>query len=279
MNGVTNLPDDACLRDRVTALMPDWQQDAIGDFEFLPGGYSNQNFRFRHNGDDYVLRRPLAPSEFINRELERAFYLQAAQRNAVPCAQIVTLDLQSGEMISRWLAGPLLADQPPAPAELTAFLQRLHDNLPPCPRDYDPIALSYEYLKTGKADRDIVRRLGRLRWQPPESRPCHNDLNPWNLVVTPDSGWVTLDWEWFGNNDPIFDLVTLHQGLGFDNDNLYQLAAQLTSLGDIKQRVTDCLTAFWLREYAWAHAELTKGNQRAEIESQRDLARERIRTL
>ena len=31
-------------------------------------------------------------------------------------------------------------------------------------------------------------------------------------MVTPD-GWKTLDWEFFGLNDPLFDLVALHQGL------------------------------------------------------------------
>ena len=38
------------------------------------------------------------------------------------------------------------------------------------------------------------------------------DLNPWNVIVT-EARWETIDWEFVGNHDPLFDLITLHQGL------------------------------------------------------------------
>jgi thiamine kinase-like enzyme len=262
----------------VSALMPSWPPDSLSRFEFLPGGYSNLNFRFQQAGQDYVLRLPRSAHAFVDRELEQSFY-QAAQGPAgVEVAQIVVLDIHSGELISRWLRGPLLADKPPAASELVHFLQHLHGRLPHCDRDYDPIRLANDYLQIGKPDRDIVRLAARLHWLPEESRPCHNDLNPWNVVIG-DTGWVTLDWEWFGNNDPLFDLVTLHQGLGFEAESLLPLAQELTSRVQVEARITAALTAFWLREYAWAHAELAQGNKRAEIETQRDLARQRLRTL
>ena len=40
--------DLAALTRNVLALRPGWLETDLADFEFLPGGYSNQNYQFRH---------------------------------------------------------------------------------------------------------------------------------------------------------------------------------------------------------------------------------------
>jgi hypothetical protein len=69
--------------------------------------------------------------------------------------------------------------------------------------------------------------------------------------------------------------VTLHQGLGLDDALLTDLAAA-TVRGASRTRVRACRTAFWLREYAWAHAEIVHGNDRSEIRDQLRVAAEKV---
>jgi thiamine kinase-like enzyme len=160
------------------------------------------------------------------------------------------------------------------------YVRSLHEALPPSGRSYDPVALSRDYLSAGSPPGWVVALADRLRWQPAILAPCHNDLNPWNVICRGEDDWLTLDWEWFGDNDPLFDLVTLHQGLGGDDDSLSPLvAAWAEATGDRPDtgRLDACLTGFWLREYAWAHAELVQGNRRPEIEAQLTMSEDRLR--
>jgi len=276
-------PLQQTLRAAVAALVPGWTVTEITEFEFLPWGYSNRNFRFRYHDSEFVLRLPQAASHplygrhpYVNRELERALY---EADTPVHTPDVIAFDTTTGNMISRWLDGSLLADEPPSPDDMVRFIKRLHDALPGTSRVYDPLVLSREYLARGTPHADVLATLQRSRWSPPVVTTCHNDLNPWNVIRHPRGTWITLDWEWFGANDPLFDLVTLHQGLGLDNRLLPELAEFLVEAPVRPSRLADCLTAFWLREYAWAHAELIRGNAREEVEAQREFARERLSAL
>jgi len=95
----------------------------------------------------------------------------------------------------------------------------------------------------------------------------------------PDGRWFTLDWEWAGANDPLFDLVALHQGLGKDDALLPSLAELLTGRSPEPGRLDACLTAFWLREFSWANAEIAHGSPRPEIALQRELGERKLRAL
>ncbi|MGE0622677.1 MAG: phosphotransferase [Pseudomonadales bacterium] len=260
----------------VLNLVPDWRADEVGDFEYLSGGYSNENYRFHRSGEAFVLRVPERVRPFVNRTLEAAFY---GGDHSVRTAELIALDTRSGCLITRFEPGPLLADAKVSASEIAAYLRNLHDALPSSGRTYDPVRLVREYLAAGTPP-DAIRRLAdSLEWRPGTVGPCHNDLNPWNVLVSAAGPWVTLDWEWHGDNDPLFDLVTLHQSLGLDGASLEDLsAAYLGHPGD-RKRLQACLTAFWLREYAWAFAEHLHGNPRPEIEAQMSLAATRLSAL
>lgn len=264
-------PQNAVLR-----LCPHWQGENLGPFDFLSGGYSNDNYAFTHEGERYVLRVPQGERPFVDRKLEQAFYRQAQQVRTV---SVVAFDTDLGLMLSRWQEGPLLSDEPAGIDELVPYLQELHQGLPPSTRPYDPIALARGYLKVGSPPEFITTLANRLEWRPLETRSCHNDLNPWNIIRATRDAWVTLDWEWFGDNDPLFDLITLHQGLLLDAESLPDLAAAFLQETNPAARLRQCYTAFWLREYAWAHAELAHGSERQEISDQLNLALTRLRAL
>lgn len=173
----------------------------------------------------------------------------------------------------------MLVDAPPDPERLVDYLRALHENLAPSERVYDPIARSRKNLATpgpNRSSQRVQRLISRATWPQAALVACHNDFNPWNVIRTPDDEWVTLDWESHGSNDPLFDLVTMHQGLGLDDGLLHRLCETLIGTSVAPGRVEQVLVAFWVREYAWAFAQWQLGNVREELQAQMRLAEEKL---
>ncbi len=256
--------------------MPEWQPEQITDFGYLSGGYSNDNYRFTYQESEYVIRLPSRTRSFIDRELEFSFYTQNQKRLAIP--DLVALDAATGNLLTRYVPGALLADSAPPLASIAKYLRTLHAALPQSGRHYDPYALSREYLAEGNAPIPL-RKLADGPWRPAQTVTCHNDLNPWNVIQNTPDRWVTLDWEWLGQNDPLFDLVTLHQGLGLPENSLQMLIGLWAEDSVDQARLESCLLTFWLREFAWAWAERHHGNTREEIEEQISTSKEKLAAL
>ncbi|XOV81688.1 MAG: phosphotransferase [bacterium] len=258
---------------QINALMPTWQFAAVDNLAYLSGGYSNINYALDYQGKRYVLRIPQIAQPFVDRAHELAWY------NTLPDdvgIRPLALDLNTGAMITPWIPGKLLADDFPRCSleQYVRYLQKLHSSLPDAHRRYDLEAISSAYWENETAPVSLSN--------PPESlvRSCHNDLNPWNVIVT-SAGWVTLDWEFVGHNDPLFDLVALHHGLQLAQSAL-PLFAQLY-LGkpcpDLDERLHSVQTAYWLRELGWAHFQIKHGNHRAEIRAQLQMAEQALEAL
>jgi thiamine kinase-like enzyme len=273
-------PSPAYLRELICTLAPQWFSYQILDLHYLPGGYSNHNYRFQVDGAQYVIRVPGGIAQPAAHEREAHLYRHLKTRSdAAGVPSLIALDTDSGAMISRWQEGPLLVDAPAEPHRVIDYLRSLHEQLPASDHRYDPLEVSRSFLSNGAPDPDIVDAVASMRWQPADLRSCHNDLNPWNVIRCSTTPWVTLDWEWFGSNDPLFDLVTLHQGLGWDIDTLADLATDLLGHPASEERLLINLRVFWLREYAWAHAALANGSQRTEIIEQKREAGAAFRRL
>jgi thiamine kinase-like enzyme len=270
-----NALSDQLLR-RVATLRPDWNTEEVSGFLYLEGGYSNDNYRFEYQGDRYVLRAPYMHRAFVDRGLEQSLY---RGRAAVGMPELIAFDAGTGHMISRWVPGTLLADRRSRGDELVEYLQRLHRRMPQVERLYDPLAHARGYLETAGAPDWVETLAMRMSWAPEQLVSCHNDLNPWNVICTPDGEWVTLDWEWVGRNDPLFDLVTLHQGTSPADTDLSGLAERYLGAPPPASRLARCLTVFWLRETIWAMAEIAAGNDRREVLEQQRIGLERLRGL
>jgi thiamine kinase-like enzyme len=261
------------LRATACRLMPDWSISELDEFHYLPGGYSNDNYRFRYRSRHYVLRVPLNPKAEIDWRREHDFYRQPG---GILRPGLVAMDTHDGTMISRWVTGELLSDARPDNARLVTYTQNLHVNLAatatPPERRYDPIQLARDYLAIAprQVPAMVAAQLHGLEFNPAASTLCHNDLNPWNVIApAAEVGtWVTLDWECPGLNDPVFDLVTLHQGLGRNMEELTALTEQLLQTQPDAERIASNLRAFWLREFCWAFAAWHQGNEREEIAEQ-----------
>jgi thiamine kinase-like enzyme len=258
------------IEETIVSLRPDWRPDEIEVVSYLEGGYSNRNYRIRYAGCDYVVRIPEATQPFVDRAHESNWFKKLpASVGPVPLAH----DAQTGAMLSEWVTGILLVDhwQDHDSESLVHYLHTLHRSLPDAGRVY-PL-------------NSLVRQYGVHEFNVRPSAvggTCHNDLNPWNILVT-ETGWVTLDWEFVGHHDPLFDLVGLHQGLALPMHELSSLAdlyQDLTGTSDptVGTRMQACLFNFWLREYGWAQHQLALGNDRQEVAEQRETALEHLRS-
>ncbi|MEM8769681.1 MAG: phosphotransferase [Pseudomonadota bacterium] len=266
----------AAMLDALTQLMPGWQRADVRSARYLSGGYSNENYAFDYQGERYVLRLPNRRRPYVDRVRELAFL---ESQSPLRRPELVAFDTASGQMLTRFVSGPLLSEVEPEIRALADYLSRLHRALPPGGRRYDPTALSREFLSNSTQPAIIESLLTGFFWKPLHVTGCHNDLNPWNVILPESGPWVTLDWEWYGDNDPLFDVVTLHQGLGLNDDSLRELLPGWSRRTVGAEELRDCQIAFWLREYAWAYAEQAHGNNRPEISEQRTTALSRLDAL
>ena len=254
--------------------MPDWQTTDLDNFEYMSGGYSSRNFSFERSAsgvtEKYVLRLPQGQQPFVDRAAEQAFYGVLPRHTG---ADLVAFDVETGRMITRWIEGATLAEvftDQFQEDDLVRYVKRLHSLLPTTTRIYDVVEQAAMLSQATLLDAQDAA-------DPTLLVPCHNDLNPWNVIVT-ESDWKTLDWEFVGLNDPLFDLVALHQGLELPQDNLVQLTESFIG-GKDEARLVSNLARFWTREFAWADYQLAHGNDREEIRQQLITAQTKLKSL
>ena len=282
----------AVSADELTALVhkliPTWRNDALDEFAYLSGGYSNFNVAFRRKNSTpdargelysrYVIRLPKRVQPYVDRQAEAAWYRHMPMTiGPTPLA----FDVHSGQMITPWVSGDLLVDVFPrsgCEADLVNYLQEMHEQLPNVAKYYHVPSLVPEFIGSDwPEDFDRGRFTASAQSLTSSSGvavTCHNDLNPWNILVTAE-GWKTLDWEFVGCNDPLFDLVALHQGLQLDTDSLPELAKAFLSSCSA-ERLTRAFAHFWLREWCWASYQLRQGNRRGEIVEQEREAKQQL---
>ena len=268
-------PSEKELRALIIKMIPEWAEDSLLGFHYLDGGFTNNNFlferRYRNLTKKYVLRSPVRSQPLQNRADELYIY-QSLAGNISP--ELIAFDTNSGAMITRYAEGELLIDSPPIyhePDKLVRYLKTLHNVLPRTEKHYDLSTLMSTYVpKFNERDFPEIRKLE-------QEVSCHNDLNPWNIIVNSNS-WITLDWESFGLNDPVFDIVTLCVGLKSTEKTLYDSVEQYCGTLD-RTRLFQNLLSFWLREWGWAEYQISRGNKKNGIIEQGTSSYARIKEL
>ena len=259
---------EATVRVVLRQLMPAWVSYPLAGVEYLPGGYTNRNYRIEVDGNAYVLRIAQGNSP---RPTERR-YLD------IPAApDVVAYDARRGHLLTRWIEGRILAESPPTPEEAGQYLADLHGQIPTGLGTYDYRAeISAMFRQAASVDPQVLACFEDDHWVPRERRGCHNDLNPWNIVRV-ESGpapnaFRTLDWESAGDNDPLFDVVGLCLGLGWGideaTDGIAAYAMAGRTIAATTSRLRQTFRAFLVREYAWAVAQVAIGNSRDEVRNQ-----------
>lgn len=196
------------------------------------GGLTNRVYRVETGGRNYLLRIPgQGTEEYIDRAAEKHDALAAAQAGV--SARVLHFDVDTGVMLAEYIDGVTLDAERFADAgavrRSAEALKRLHGSCQPFQRRFEVFEQIDEYLALvesldasvpdGYAQvRDRAAEVRRvLEAKPAKLAPCHCDPLAENFIDTGSQVYI-VDWEYAGNNDPMWDLGDLSVEAGFDGD-------------------------------------------------------------
>ncbi len=196
------------------------------------GGLTNLVYRVRHGTDTYLLRIPGVGTEaYIDRSIE-AHDAQVAAAAGVS-AQVLFFDPDDGLMLAEYIDGTTLDaggfKNPGSITRAATALRRMHQHPQPFKKRFDVFEQIDEYLdlvnqlkaplpegyQQVKAEADAVRRA--LLARSVDLAPCHCDPLAENFIDTGERVYI-VDWEYAGNNDPMWDLGDVSVEAEFDSD-------------------------------------------------------------
>jgi len=200
-------------------------------------GLTNRNYKVSVAGEHYVLRLPgEGTGEYINRKAEATSARLAA--GAGVNAEVIHFDPASGVQVTRFIDGAVTMNAERfkdlgAVRRAALALKRIHD----CGKHFDTrfelfqMMDGYLDLLARKQARipegyDQVQREAEavrdaLAMHPAPLVPCHCDPLAENFLDT-GRRMVIVDWEYAGNNDPMWDLgdLSVEAGFGPDQDRV-----------------------------------------------------------
>ena len=204
------------------------------------GGLTNLVYRISVQDDaDYLLRIPGKGTEdYINRAVE-AHDAKIAAAVGVS-ARVLYFDSDDGLMLAEYIPGLTLStegfkDIDRVQRAARSFRQ-LHQSEQVFKTRFDVFAKIDEYLalvaklkaplppgyQQVKQEADGIRQ--RLAAHPVPLAPCHCDPLAENFIDTGEQVYI-VDWEYAGNNDPMWDLGDLSVEAGFDAEQDHALLA------------------------------------------------------
>jgi thiamine kinase-like enzyme len=198
-------------------------------------GLTNRNYRVAIGGERFVLRIPgEGTSEYIDRRHEAVAARIAAEAGVN--AEVLFFDETDGLMLTRFIEGALtmngerFKDLGAVTRAAQAF-RLMHDCGKSFVTEFNLFQKMDEYLDyLRKKDAripdgyaDVQREAGAVRAalnaRPAALKPCHCDPLAENFLDTGQRIFI-IDWEYAGNNDPMWDLgdVSVEAGFGPEQD-------------------------------------------------------------
>lgn len=202
----------------VTAKALGVEESSVRIDHRLMGGMSNFTYVVEVNGVKYTFRIPGKNAEvFVDRqeEKENIAIIDALKMNN----ETVYIDVEKGYKIAKFVEGTSLSEVGNPEAyldEVAVVLHKLHDSGLKAVDDYRPYDRleAYEKLVSDQGEHHSEKYfelkaefLGYRSFL--DQFPlviCHNDSQISNMVVEADQTYL-LDWEFTGNNDPMYDVA------------------------------------------------------------------------
>ncbi len=196
------------------------------------GGLTNVVYRVNVAGVDYLLRIPgKGTEEYIDRRAEKRDAISAAEAGV--SAKVLHFDESSGVMLAEYIDGVTLNAErfkdPGSVRRSAEAFRRLHTSGREFVKRFEVFEQIDEYLglieklnarvpdgyEAVRERASGVRRV--LEAKPAALAPCHCDPLAENFIDTGERVYI-VDWEYAGNNDPMWDLGDLSVEGGFDAD-------------------------------------------------------------
>ncbi|HUL07136.1 MAG TPA: choline kinase family protein [Candidatus Acidoferrum sp.] len=198
-------------------------------------GLTNRNYKIVIGNERFVLRIPgEGTSEYIDRRQEAVAAHVAAEAGVN--AEVLFFDESDGLMLTRFVDGAVTMNGERfkdlgAVARAARAFRRVHDCGRQFATEFDLFRKMDEYLDylrkkqaripEGYADvqKEAEAVRAALNARPAALRPCHCDPLAENFLDTGARIFI-IDWEYAGNNDPMWDLgdVSVEAGFGPDQD-------------------------------------------------------------
>ncbi len=209
----------------------------------LEGGMTNHNFRVCTADGDYVVRISAAQAGELGIDRDNEHHnSQLAAEVGVGVPVLARVRVPEA-LVVRFVEGVTMSPADfAASARVSALavaLRQLH-TAKPFARDFNMIDVQARYLQI-VADNgyplpgdyavyaDRARTVGELLTTTRErTAPCHNDLMPGNFIESDGPGshlWV-VDYEYSGNNDPMYDLGDAINELELSPEQAAQLVTE-----------------------------------------------------
>ncbi|GLS34960.1 choline/ethanolamine kinase [Mesorhizobium tianshanense] len=188
------------------------------------GGLTNRNYKITVGADSYVLR---VPGEGTEQYVDRRADEQAGRltSNLGVNAELIHYEPGTGVQLTRYIDGatmmtPDLFKDLDSCSRAGMVFAKLHRSGATFYQEFNDVRKAQEYLDVLKQmggrfpegyddlqKEALVVRGALLKGAPPLV-PSHNDPVPENFINTVDRMYL-LDWEFAGNNDPMWDLGDL----------------------------------------------------------------------
>lgn len=187
----------------------------------LYGGMMNISYLVEDisDGKEYIMYIPNGKAnKLVNRHNEKAS--QNLAYNLGITSRNLFFDIRRGIKINEYIPGVSLdkAEFPVDYKKVADLLHILHDSGKLCPNDYNPIQRLYNYEKQALSFQESKPRLLKVRdffsshldylENGYEKCACHNDAQKSNIIAGEDGKYYIIDFEFAGNNDPIYDIAT-----------------------------------------------------------------------
>jgi thiamine kinase-like enzyme len=234
------------------------------DVTVLSGGLTNQNLKVSTATGTYVARLSTPESSLlaIDRHHEHVNSVAAAVSGAapsvaayVPEANILVVDYIDGRT---WSSADIL--EVSNASRIAEVCHLLHDG-PPFGNDFNMLELQRHYLRIVQ-ERDLrlpdryldftahaqaIEQALAVRAVP--AAPCNNDLLAANFIDTGDRVWL-IDYEYSGNNDPLFEIGNIWSEASGTPDDLGRL---VTAYAGRRSRALTARAWLWglMSKYGW----------------------------
>lgn len=190
----------------------------------LVGGMMNKSYIVSDNDKKYVLFiSTKQANEMVDRKLEKEH--QQIIYNLGITSKNVYFDTDNGIKMHEYILGDSLNNTDNFDyTKVANLLKSLHQSKTHSKKDYSPFERLSKYEEEAKqfcdlSDDTFIKAkailLENKKWLESIKKVlCHNDAQKSNIVKSYEDNYYLIDFEFVGNNDPIYDIAT------FGNDNV-----------------------------------------------------------